>query len=336
MKRANGDGSIIKLSGKRRRPYAVRITVGWSPEGKQILKYLGYYASKTEAKAALREYLVNPFDLSGNKTTLKEVYNIWEKTATLSETTMKNYASAFRKCEMLYDKPIRDIKVSQIELILKDATTSTQPMIRNVLNQVYIAAEKNDIIEKNIIPLLQVEKHVAGRDKKPFNEDQIKTLLEYNDHHYADTLNILLYTGLRIKELLEIRNENVFIKERYMIGGKKTAAGKNRIIHIHDEILDIIEKWHEQGNEYLIGSPRGGMVDYENYNNKFWKMLRGIFNFSQTPHDCRHTFVTNCTKQGVERVALQKIIGHKGQDITDHYTHRTKEELLEEINKLKY
>ena len=152
MKRANGDGSIIKLSGKRRRPYAVRITAGWTEEGKQILKYLGYYTTKTEAKAALREYLVDPFDLSGNKTTLKEVYDIWEKTATLSETTMKNYASAFRKCEILYSKPIRDIKVSQIELIMKDATTSTQPMIRNVLNQVYIAAEKNGIIDKNIIP----------------------------------------------------------------------------------------------------------------------------------------------------------------------------------------
>lgn len=34
MKMPNGYGSIIKLSGKRRRPFAVRITAGYTDEGK--------------------------------------------------------------------------------------------------------------------------------------------------------------------------------------------------------------------------------------------------------------------------------------------------------------
>ena len=38
MRRGNGDGSIFKLSGKRRRAYAVRITIGWSEDGKQKYK----------------------------------------------------------------------------------------------------------------------------------------------------------------------------------------------------------------------------------------------------------------------------------------------------------
>lgn len=33
MKNANGTGSIIKLSGNRRRPYAVKITTGYTIEG---------------------------------------------------------------------------------------------------------------------------------------------------------------------------------------------------------------------------------------------------------------------------------------------------------------
>ena len=53
MRRGNGDGSIFKLSGKRRRAYAVRITIGWSEDGKQKYKYVGYYANKTEAKKHL-------------------------------------------------------------------------------------------------------------------------------------------------------------------------------------------------------------------------------------------------------------------------------------------
>ena len=47
MRRPNGSGAIIKLSGKRRRPYAVRIFDGieLKPDGngKQKYKYLGYF-----------------------------------------------------------------------------------------------------------------------------------------------------------------------------------------------------------------------------------------------------------------------------------------------------
>ena len=41
MKNPNGYGSVSKLSGKRRRPYIVRITAGFDMEGRQIMKTLG-------------------------------------------------------------------------------------------------------------------------------------------------------------------------------------------------------------------------------------------------------------------------------------------------------
>lgn len=40
IRRGNGEGSTIKLSGKRRKPYAVRVTVGWTADGKQKYKYV--------------------------------------------------------------------------------------------------------------------------------------------------------------------------------------------------------------------------------------------------------------------------------------------------------
>ena len=49
MRNPNGYGSIIKLSGKRRKPFAVRVTIGWNNNGKQIYKYIGYYKTKQEA-----------------------------------------------------------------------------------------------------------------------------------------------------------------------------------------------------------------------------------------------------------------------------------------------
>ena len=93
MRRANGEGSIFKLSGKRRKPWAVRITVGYEDTGKQIYKYVGYYPTKTEAKAAMREYLTNPFNLDHKSTKLKDVYDRWSDHSDLAQTTLQSYGS---------------------------------------------------------------------------------------------------------------------------------------------------------------------------------------------------------------------------------------------------
>ncbi|MEG0191077.1 MAG: hypothetical protein RR681_07815 [Lachnospiraceae bacterium] len=52
MKMPNGYGSVIKLSGKRRKPWAVRISyMNESPDGviKRKLKYLEYFVKKESA-----------------------------------------------------------------------------------------------------------------------------------------------------------------------------------------------------------------------------------------------------------------------------------------------
>ena len=60
MRLPNGFGGISKLSGNRRKPYAVRITIGWTDEAKQIVKYLGYYKTRSEALKALSAYTISP------------------------------------------------------------------------------------------------------------------------------------------------------------------------------------------------------------------------------------------------------------------------------------
>ena len=56
MRMPSGYGSIIKLKGNRRRPYQVRLTKGFTDEGKQIYMYLGYFEKKEQAMIALSDY----------------------------------------------------------------------------------------------------------------------------------------------------------------------------------------------------------------------------------------------------------------------------------------
>lgn len=56
MRLPNGFGSVIHLSGNRRRPFLARKTVGYNDLGRQIYYNLGYFTTREEAIHALSDY----------------------------------------------------------------------------------------------------------------------------------------------------------------------------------------------------------------------------------------------------------------------------------------
>ena len=62
---------------------------------------------------------------------------------------------------------------------------------------------------------------------------------------HADDINIqivliLCYTGMRPTELMTLKHSNVHLDERYMLGGIKTKAGKDRVIPISKGCMNKI------------------------------------------------------------------------------------------------
>ena len=334
MKRANGEGSIFKLSGKRRKPWAVRITIGYETDGKQLYKYVGYYPTKTEAKVAMREYLTHPFDLEHKNTKLKAVYDKWSDHSDLAPTTLQSYNSAFNQAKQLHNMNMRDIKAAHLEAAMDQMKPHMQSVFKNAMSKVYTYAIKHEIVDKDLIGLISVKTTVQAKEKTPFTLEEINKLKSFK-HPLNDTALILLYTGLRINELLEIKCENVHLDKKYMLGGKKTKAGQNRIIPLHDEIIPLIKARYDQGNRYLITKDNKKII-YATYRISYWNKMTSAFGFKHTPHDTRHTFTTFADRAEVHKVALKRILGHALGDITDHYTHKDLEELLKEINKIKY
>ena len=95
---------------------------------------------------------------------------------------------------------------------------------------------------------------------KPFTEDEIKMLWQKKDILYIDIILILIYTGLRASEFLNIENKNINFDEQYVICGMKTAAGKNRVVPIHDAILPFFKRYYRKGNKYLFPNTKGGAL----------------------------------------------------------------------------
>lgn len=328
MRRGNGDGSIFKLSGKRRKPYAVRVTVGWTEEGKQIYKYVGYYAKLPEAKTALREFLLNPQKMKLEKHTLKEVFNSMIEKSKFTDGTRKQYEGGFKKFPHLHNRNIADIELWELEELLKDQTPAVQARIKKTLHNCYKYALKHDYVNKNIAEFLEVDSF-KPKERDVFKLDEIRTLWEnVNSKPFDDIPLMLLYTGLRISELLELKKEHINLTEKSLnIIKSKTEAGV-RIVPIHDKILPLIQnRMTEPGNHLIMNN--GRKMAYSTFLREYW-------NLAYKPHEARHTFVTYLTKCSDDRLAIKRIVGHSNSDITDHYTHRSHDELLAVINKLKY
>ena len=166
FKRGNGKGCIYKLSGNRRRPYAVMITtkIEFNPDtmrAKQIQRYLGYYATEDEAQEALNDYMFNPYDIDSRNITFGEIYERWSayKFKKISNSTISSYHMAYNYCTPLLDVPIINIKSQQLKDIVDacDHGSSTKKMIKALMCGVFDYAVENDIVAKNYASFIDIE-----------------------------------------------------------------------------------------------------------------------------------------------------------------------------------
>lgn len=340
MKLPNGYGSIHKLSGKRRKPWAVRITVGYTDEGKQQVKYIGYFEKRDQAILALAEYNANPYDLARRKLTYTEVYEKYCQERYLDkDVSIPNpYVAAFNRSKNLHDLLFNNIRTGNIQdaIDVCDKGYASKKNIKILANLLFKYGMANDLVDKNYAELASLPVEEKSDKHKPFTDEELKILWNNASDPGVKFALIYCYTGLRPTELLKIENENVFLLERYMMGGMKTAAGKNRVIPIAEKIYPFIKAWHNPENKYLITNSSGEHVDsYDKLRYRYWERSPILSKMDHLPHDGRHTCSTKLSNAGIPEITIQKILGHAGKNITQKvYTHKSIEQLVEAINSI--
>lgn len=343
MRNGNGQGSIIKLSGNRRKKFQVRVTMGFTDDGKQKYVSLGFFKTRAEAEECLVEYRRNPYDISTSKYTFAEVYENWSKQKfnKVSESSVVRYNNVYnRYCKELHSMRFRDIKQRHLQEVIDKCGKAypTRASIKTLFSTLYNYAIENDISEKNYAKSVDIGSRERKSQRYPFSHEEIETLFKYvNEIDYTDTVLIMIYTGLRIGELLNIKIKDVHLDERYMVGGSKTEAGINRIIPINKKIEPFIRKYYEKNkdNTYLITNAFGRQMKYSNYRREKWDniMEKMEFKNKHRPHDARHTFACLMDEVNANRLCFKRIIGHASQDITDEvYIHKTISQLVDTID----
>ena len=299
MKLPNGYGAVVNLGKGRRKPYAVRITTGRKKNSKgeyvQTYKYLEYFQKSKDAYAYLAAYnngdVVKEHQSLSSIPTMREVFDRWfdyrqNLKKKPSNDTIRNYKIGFNRFTELHDRKFASLRPADYQPIvnaLNDKSNSTVGTARTVLNQMYEWAIKNEIVEKNYC--LSVTWEYTDSEEEihsPFTDKEIAILWENSNILNVDKVLMLIYSGLRPKEFLQIETKNVNLKEHYVIAGMKTAAGTNRIIPIHDSVYPFYQRYYNPNHKYLFQNTRGNALRYPNFRMNYWNPLMEQLNMNHS------------------------------------------------------
>ncbi len=349
MRLANGVGSVYKLSGNRRNPYIVRKTVGWdideeTGKAKQLYITIGYAPTRAKGIEMLMDYNKNPYDVDASKVTFAEVYEKWsaEKYPTISASNIKGYQASYKCCTAIHGRIFKELKLIDLQGVI-DTCGKNYPTLRKLrvlLNQMYEYAMKYEICNRDYSQHIDIAKYKDKNpnkiDRSPFSKEEIKALWVQEKNIYAQIVLMLIYSGVRVSELLDLKRENVHIDEHYFNVVESKTDNGIRVIPIADKTYPFFKKWYDDGFEYLLHTPEGEHFTYRNYYDSYWTPVMELIDAAHKPHDTRHTCISMLTEKEVSPTLIKKIVGHSGaMTLTERvYTHINVQELLGAINKI--
>ena len=214
--------------------------------------------------------------------------------------------------------------------------------IKVLFNQLFDHALKTDICDKdysNFVDIVQYKDHNPNKyDRNKFEKNEIDIILEQKEDKYYQIVLMLLYSGVRISEMLDLKKENIHLDEQYFdVIYSKTENGIRKV-PIADKVLTYYKAWYESCPEceYLLHIEDGKHFEYRNYYDSYFKPLMEQLGINRTLHCCRHTCISMLAEAGINQTIIKKIVGHSGaMTLTEKvYTHFDIKELVDAINKI--
>jgi len=135
---------------------------------------------------------------------------------------------------------------------------------------------------------------------------------------------LLLYTGVRVSELCQIRVQDVdLIANELSVVGK---GGKHREIPLRPDLAESIREYlkGERGesrfasSRYLLVSQRNDRLARDSVNTLLEK-IGSLLGFNVYPHQLRHTFCTRLIQKGVDLTTVSRLAGHQSVTTTSRF-----------------
>ena len=146
-------------------------------------------------------------------------------------------------------------------------------------------------------------------------------------------IEVMYATGVRVSELVSLDIDDVDLDESFVRCMGK--GSKERIIPLHDEAVETVSEYLEDGRPSLAGDAAGRALFVSRKGGRLtrqalWLILKGRAQAAGierkiTPHTLRHSFATHLLIGGAPLRHVQELLGHASITTTQVYTHLTSE-----------
>lgn len=146
------------------------------------------------------------------------------------------------------------------------------------------------------------------------NEEELRAAYENAEGVTKTIIGILMSTGIRLQEMLELSWEDIdFIDCSLRINGK---GSKQRVVYSTREILADLALYKSHTN--AMGRIFG--IDQREVRHMIYDALRPYCTGRQlSPHAIRHTWATHLAKMGANVSQIGTLLGHEHLETTQKY-----------------
>ena len=190
-------------------------------------------------------------------------------------------------------------------------------------------------------------KIASGSEKQVevFNEKQLERLLFYVQGENVSVRNkaivlTLLYTGVRVSELCDIKAKKIdFLTGHLKVVGK---GGKVREVPLKPEITEAYKNYltvrnrNKQSDSGFLFLGQRGPLQRDAVNTLLESLtMKADLDVRLKPHTFRHTFCSRLVKKGVPLTIVSKLAGHSSIETTARfYVNSSKEDKMQAVNLL--
>jgi integrase len=291
------------------------------------------------------------------KATFEEVGERWyESKHRLRRRTKENYRSSLDNVLLprFGKKKIGAVTVDHIAALIRDlekggAAPSTINNHLLPLQGTFAFAIRRGLIGTNPYSLLTRDDRPAPREKVEahvWSDDEIKALIEAAEHlakqpearqNYAPLIRTLLFTGLRIGELLGLRWQDVdltngvfHVREQWTRAAAyeptKTASSVRRV-PLSAGMTKCLAALKLRSTASGDGDPvfatrTGTPLQYHNVRGRGFVPAAKLAGLDVSIHDTRHAFASRMIARGIDVVTLSGLLGHRNPRVTlEVYSH---------------
>lgn len=338
LKRPNYAGSVYKLKGRRRNPWAAIISHGYDKSGKRIRKPIGYFNTKSDALKALAIYDISPIERPN--VTFKKIYEEWslDKYPRISKSLSQNYQASFNKLSPLHNHKFKDLRTAHFQMIINEYeqthSRSSLNHIKSLIGQMYKYSMMNDIVHQNYAKFIILPKQTdTGRDA--FTDLEMQKFFKSDSDHMIKAMLLIMHLGYRITVSLSLTLFDYNSTDNYFVGGNKTEAGKNRIMPVPPRVQKYLDYFLSIKGQTVICQPDGKPYKIGFYRKQHYAVLERLGIRRLPPHCYKHTYATMLSRLGVDDKTTSMLTGHANPTITrEVYIHKHLADLRRAVDKM--